>query len=139
MLGLKDFHGTVKGAKLSWKIERFIDALKMAWQRAWYGYGLSECYDLYYYSMERLHANLIEFKNNNIAIWRDANDGHEMNEDELNNVLDRMIYLSSYENMDVDELLYKTKDKYEKCYQQVEKNKNELFDLLKDYWFQLWI
>lgn len=68
-IGLKGLWSDIQKDSLRWKIDKTIDELKYAWQRAWKGYDNRELWGFDSMFLERTAIILEEYKKNHYGLW----------------------------------------------------------------------
>lgn len=97
-IGLNGYFQIVKGASLRFKIKELRWQLRYAWRRAWFGYDDIDVFELGYAFAHKMPVLLKDFKKNNIGLFYDEEVNKQLDAEETNQVLDKMIYY--FENCD---------------------------------------
>ena len=157
-LGLK---GCMKGKSIhyfrSW-IRDLIWEIKYAWQRAWRGYDNRDVFDLDICMRDRLIILLTELRNTHYGLfnvpekYRGMFDKTYFNENQTDTIIDTMIYHLKMSNREyVEKVLYgkevfefnelnstERNNMYKRAYAIATQNKDLAFDLIKDFFWELW-
>lgn len=141
------FKGSLKrwsGSTIKWKISMFFEEIRIAWQRAMYGYSQSDVWDLDHYIANLMKYTLKSFDESMEFVLRDPDTDTGLSDKEAHEVINRMITciemanndeLCAYE-ADVDNVML---DSYITAYEVRKKYQKEAFELLSKYWDQLWL
>lgn len=141
------FKGSLKrlaGATIKLKILMFFEEIRMAWQRAMYGYSQSDVWDLDHYIANLMKYTLKSFNGSMEFVLRDPDTDTGLSDKEAHEVIDRMITciemanddeLCAYE-ADVDNAMLNS---HITAYEVRKKYQKEAFELLSKYWDQLWL
>ena len=146
--GLKNCMSKYNGACLRVKMEMLLCEIRLAWQRAWYGYSSSDIWNFDTNISEQIAAMLKTFKENPPFILRNEDTNEFMSDEEAENLYSRIIKCIEYGND--EDLCYKELyvvscydddfdvSKQMEAYELMRKYKKEAFELLEKYWYQLW-
>ena len=126
--GLKGSWKRRAGATIKWKILMLVEDIRMAWQRAMYGYSQSDVWDLDHYMANLMKYALKSFNENMQFVLRDPDTDTGLSDKEAHEVIDRMITCIAVANDD-ELCAYTTRKQHQK----------EAFELLEKYWDQLWL
>ena len=126
--GLKGSWKRRAGATIKWKILMLVEDIRMAWQRAMYGYSQSDVWDLDHYMANLMKYVLKSFNENMKFVLRDPDTDTGLSDKEAHEVIDRMIICIEVANDD-ELFAYTTRKQYQK----------EAFELVSKYWDQLWL
>lgn len=146
--GLKNCMSKYKGASLIHKLEWLLYEIRLAWQRAWYGYSTSDILNFDQNMSEQLAAMLRTFKENPPFVLINEDTNEFMSDEDAEKLYSRIIKCIEYGND--DELCYEElysisyydddfdANKIVKAYELMLEYKKEAFELLEKYWYQLW-
>jgi len=130
-------------------IEEFYWQHRYAWQRMWRGYDSTDIFNLDSNMLERLNTILKDFKIHNIALFNDTSDvsisdDYEfigevktLSEQETNDIIDKLIYLSKRANEEPETFWTDDKTKFFEEWKDIENSFIELLEMLKKYGRQI--
>lgn len=133
-------------------MQQFYWEHRYAWQRAIRGYDSTDVFNMNDNMAERFVILLEDLKENGCTSFLGDNDfggitkplSSEYSKNEDAKIIDKMIYLAehSYEDkfsfIETGNDLKRTEVTYEEAAIMAKQNRDELFDMLKIYWCQLW-
>ena len=90
-VGLKGSWKRRAGATIKWKILMLVEDIRMAWQRAMYGYSQSDVWDLDHYMANLMKYALKSFNENMEFVLRDPDTDTGLSDKEAHEVINRMI------------------------------------------------
>lgn len=153
-MALKDALVNTRGWGIRQRFRHLRYELLYAWQRAWRGFSDEDVFALHSTFQERMLSILKEFRRTNIGEWYDSEKGRFLNSDEMDNLLDDLImkFERLCEDFVDDEILgdLTIDEKAEELGVDVrtllkrlgdrrEQYKNEAFEALSKWFYNLWI
>lgn len=147
-IGLKGAWRRNRKSPLRFRIKALAWSIRLAAQRAWYGYDSFDVSCLGDRLIERAAIVLPEFKRNNVGLWYDEENDRVLSKEETDAAIDKLIFL--LEKCDEGHFLdYLYGDAWYKemhtDWEQIEKDnvalaqhRKEAVDLLAKWIWQLW-
>ena len=148
-IGLNGFRDKYKGCRFLYKLKQLRWELRYAWRRAWKGFDDQDIFNLNDQFIDRMIVLLTEYNTHNISLFVDPKSPKGelkyFTEEETRQVVEQMIwYFENCKQEVVGERLYGedwiTKDVKadESIYDEMLRCKNIAFNMLSDYFYQLW-
>ena len=146
--GLRSWPSKYKDISIRWKLHMLRYELKLAWQRAWYGYSSDDIWEFHNNMSNQMAAMLRTFKEGSPFILTDADTDQELSKEDADKIYSRMIKCLEYGVN--EDLCYKelygveswkddfNSEKYTAAWDLMEKYKDEAFELLRKYWYRIW-
>ena len=148
VLGLKGCLKQYKGCAFGYKVKCIYHELKWAWQRAWKGYDNRDVWNLNDRLLDRLIVLLYDYKNNKHCLWwcpegydwsnvcelDKHSDKYVFNEEQIDVIIDTLIFHLKMCNADYVEKMLFEKNVYDDDYKigcRTEKDNRKIWNVRK--------
>ena len=137
---------------MRFRISVAIDRIRWFFQRGFRGFDDRAIWNIDVYLRDQLLKILPIYKENTVALWNNPETHEPMTEEEMNAVLDTLIFhLRMMDEDYVEKELFgsnvedddyvvgsRTIEEYQRISEVQNQNKDLALDLLKTFWWQLW-